>query len=54
MPENKKYGELNHSSIGTTSAGLNLENLDIDKKMSLTMKHNTVKDVFMVFHYKLG
>jgi hypothetical protein len=61
------YGGLKHTSINTTDAGLNLEELDIAGAMSLRTKRTTVADfsrlvtdpedevddIYLVVHYKL-
>jgi hypothetical protein len=67
MPQNNNYGKLNNATINVKSAGLNLEELDISKKMSLKVKHSTaadykslvvkppeIEDIFLVFHYKMN
>jgi hypothetical protein len=67
MPKNDTYGGLNKATINVDDAGLNLEELDITGEMTLRVKHNAVddykslgtdpddevKDIFLVFHYKL-
>ena len=67
MAQNDTYGGINKLTIGATGAGLNLEDLDIEKEMGLKLKFGTatdyhslstnpdeVEDIFIVFHYKLG
>ena len=50
----KTYDELNKATINVNDAGLNLEQLDIEKTMALKLsKPEEVKDVFLVIHYKL-
>ena len=66
MPQNDSYGGLNKATINVNDAGLNLEELDITREMSLKVKHHTVpdytspaiepgevEDIFLVVHYKL-
>jgi hypothetical protein len=65
MPQNASYGGLNNATINVNDAGLNLEELDITRGISLKVKHSTdpdytglaadeVDDIFFVFHYKLS
>jgi hypothetical protein len=54
MDESEKYGGLNKASIDTTDYGLDLEELDITKKMTMEFKHNAVEDIYLVLHYKLS
>ena len=67
LPQNSAYGGLNNATLNATNAGLNLEELDIAKAVSLKLKRSTatdytklttnpdeVQDLFMVIHYKLG
>ena len=67
MSPDENYGRLNKTTIGVNNAGLNLEELDITKEMTLKVKLGTspdytglatkpdeVEDIYMVFHYKLG
>ncbi|HKO95843.1 MAG TPA: neuraminidase-like domain-containing protein [Pyrinomonadaceae bacterium] len=66
MPESETYGGLKKGTINTLGAGLNLEELDISRPMTLKLKFNTagdfgslatnpdeVEDLFLVFHCKL-
>ena len=40
MPQNAGYGGLNKATINVNSAGLNLEELDVTKEMSLKVKRS--------------
>jgi hypothetical protein len=66
MPQDENYGGLNKATINVTSAGLNLEELDITKPISVKVRKNNinnftslstnpeeVSDLFLVFHYFL-
>jgi hypothetical protein len=65
MPPNASYGGLKKATINVNDAGLNLEEFDITREMSLKLKHSgasdytslagdEVADIFLVVHYKLG
>lgn len=67
MPEDGTYGGLKHASLNTTDAGLNLEELDVARNISLKLKHNSkgdyeslltspdeVEEIMLVLHYKMG
>lgn len=67
MPQNNSYGGLNKATVNVTDAGLNLEELDIAKPMSLKLKRSAVanygslvkdpeevEEMFAVAHYKLA
>lgn len=67
MPQNDKYGGLNKTAINVNDAGLKLDELDITRAMSLKVKRSAapdytglstkpdeVKDILLVFHYKLA
>jgi hypothetical protein len=67
MPQNTTYGGLHKVTINTADAGLNLEELDITKTMTLKLKHSAaadytslgtkpdeLEDLFVVLHYKLN
>jgi len=67
MPQSDSYGGLNKATIDVNDAGLNLEELDITREMSLKLKHSSspyytslatkpdeVEDIFLVLHYKLA
>jgi hypothetical protein len=66
MPRNSSYGGLNKATINVNDAGLNLEELDVKKEMSLKVRYHAapdytslgtgpdeVEDIFLVMHYKL-
>lgn len=61
------YGNINHTSIDTTDAGMNLEELDVDKPLAVKLKRSTaadymhlvtqpdeLDDVMLVLHYRLA
>ena len=67
LPQNSAYGGLNNATLNATDAGLNLEELDIAKAVSLKLKSSAatdytklttnpdeVQDLFMVIRYELG
>ena len=66
LPQSNAFGGLNTATIKENDAALNLEELDIEEKMSLQLKRSTatdykslvttpdeVEDIFFVVHYKL-
>ena len=64
IPESNSYGGLKKATLNVIDAGMNLEELDIRKAMTLKIKHNTapdytvltadeIEDIFVVFHFKL-
>lgn len=44
MPQNNNYGGLNKATINVNDAGLNLEELDIEKTTRLKLKYSTALD----------
>src|SRR5262249_37350012 len=66
IPQSEGYGGVNKGTIDVTDAGLNLEELNVAKKMTIKLKRSTapnftslttdpreVEDMFLVLHYKL-
>jgi hypothetical protein len=67
MPQKPKYGNLQMVSLAGSVSNINVEDVRIEKPMSLKLKHSTstdfksldttpdeVKDILLVLHYKLG
>ena len=68
VEQNNALGGLNRVGLLTNSAGMSLDQLDIDKAMTLKLKRAAInnyrslvmnpqpelEDVFVVFHYRLG
>ncbi len=65
LPVNDSLGGLIKATLNVNDAGLNLEELDIEKELTLKIKHSTqldytslssdeLEDVFIVMHYKLN
>jgi hypothetical protein len=67
LPVSDAFGGLNKVSIGVVDAGLNLEELDVTKAITLSLKRTAaadfhsletepdeLEDAFLVMHYKLG
>lgn len=65
--QNVSYGGINKVTINVNDAGLQLDQLDITKEMSIRLKRGTARnytslatepdemdDIFLVFHYKLS
>ncbi len=55
MAKSPEYGSLHRATVNTNDAGVNLDELDITKEMSLRVNcaAGSVEDVFLILHYSL-
>jgi hypothetical protein len=65
MPENPTLGDIQTASLEGNVSNINVEDISIDKPISLKLKHNSsadfksldtdeAEDILLVLHYKLG
>ena len=65
MPQNPTFGNLQTASLAGNVSNINVEDISVDKPISLKLKHNSsadfksldtdeAEDILLVLHYKLG